>query len=261
MNIKFAHLLDCAISSARKAGTHALHNFSRRSQVVKTFQHDIKLQLDIECQSKASSVIRSAFPEHDILGEEDIGHPLESNNRRAEYQWIIDPIDGTVNFFHGLTNWCCSVAVMYNGVTVAGAVYLPVLDHLYTATADQPAMMNNSRIEVSQTGKLADSMVLTGLDRYPDPAIPPFAIFQNISLRAQKTRIMGSAAADLCQVAAGIADGYYESGIFIWDIAAAGLIVERAGGKTQALKVESNHRLAFLATNGRIHSELLDIVE
>jgi len=260
MNIDTNSLLDCAVSAVKEAGSHALRNHSRRKDILKVFEHDVKLKLDVECQAIAKHIIQSTFPEHAILGEEDTHELTKIPEERDNYQWIIDPIDGTVNFSNGLTNWCCSIGVRFNNKVVAGAVYIPVSDELFTATNDLPAMRNGSEIHVSNIRNLSESIVLTGLDKNNGTDAPPFEIFRKISLNTRKTRIMGSAAADLCQVACGRAEGYYESGIYIWDVAAAGLIVEKAGGKSEFITREADNRLSFLATNGEIHDSLRRLV-
>jgi len=260
--MKLESILSCAVSAARKAGQHALENSHRRNQAVATFQHDVKLKLDQECQEIATSVIMSAFPDHHILGEEDQhedGQQHGTANRACE--WVIDPIDGTVNFSHGLPWWCCSIAFRQYGQTTAGVVYAPALNKIYTATTEQASQCNGQVINVSQTERLDKSIVLTGLDKHIDPKIPPFAIFQNLANNTQKARIMGAAAVDICQVACGNADGYFEAGIYLWDIAAAALIVEQAGGKTEILGLQEHGRLRFMASNGRIHQPMKKLVD
>jgi len=257
MKCNYKELLDCAVSAVKKAGLHALNNSSRRLKTIKTFRHDVKLALDVECQQKAIESILRKFPGHAILGEEGNG---SVDPGKTACQWIIDPIDGTVNFFHGLTNWCSSVAVKYRGTVVAGAVYIPVIDELYTAAIDGPPMRNNSTIHVSGISNLADSIIMTGLDKNAGTRTAPLEIFRKISEKTQKARVMGAAAADICQVACGRAEGYYESGIYIWDIAAAGLIVSRAGGKAEILLEQSGNRMSFIASNGKIHSALRKLV-
>jgi len=259
MKIESNQLLDCAIMAAKEAGTHALQNISRRTDILKVYKHDVKLALDVECQATATRIIQATFPDHAILGEEDTAAD-KTSGQEYEYQWIIDPIDGTVNFSHGLPNWCCSIAVRHQGESVAGAVYLPVVGELYTAAADLPAMMNGREIHVSNVNNLAESIILTGLDKSDATTMPSLEIFKKISANTQKARIMGSAAADMCQVAAGRADGYYESGIYIWDVAAAGLIIEQAGGKAEIISRRSGYGISFLATNGQIHSAMRSLV-
>lgn len=254
-------LLDCAVAAARAGGEHALRNLDRRTEVHASFDHDVKLCLDIECQEKAGNVVHANFPSHDILGEE--GEALDSvnKNKGSSYQWIIDPIDGTVNFTHSLPNWCCSIAVKKDGQTVAGAVFAPELDELYTALTDGPALLNDRPLTPSTTDKLASSIIMTGTNENSTPGLSRFAMFEAISTHVQRPRIMGSAALDVCRVARGHADGYFEAGIYVWDIAAAALLVECAGGKTDTLVENSDHSVIFLATNGLIHDELRGVVE
>jgi myo-inositol-1(or 4)-monophosphatase len=165
-----------------------------------------------------------------------------------------------VNFTHGLPYWCCSVAVRRGRQTVAGAVFAPQCDVLYTAAAGLPALCNGSALRVSSVRKLREAIVMTGLDQKVNPKMKRLALFRAIADRSQKTRVMGAAALDLCRVAAGQADGYFEAGIFTWDVAAAGLIVENAGGRTEVLGEPEPHRLLFMATNGHIHQELRTLI-
>lgn len=248
-------LLECAIEAARAGGTHALKNIGRRREVLKQLKHDVKLRLDVESQEKVESVVHARFPDHGLLGEED---PYEAGIPRSDsgYLWIIDPIDGTVNFSHGLPMWCCSVAVRQGDRVVAGAVYAPELDRLFTAAAGQPALCSGAPIRVSSTPTLATSIVCTGTNKNAEAGVPPFMYFERIASSVQRPRITGSAALDICFVASGAADGYFESGIYLWDISAAGLIVEQAGGRAEALGFLDSKRLRFVATNGLIHEEL-----
>jgi len=250
-------LLQCATDAAKQAGLHVLQNIDRRREVFKSFRHDVKLQLDLEAQAQAETAIRARFPEHAILGEEDEEGKTQI---QSPFRWIIDPIDGTVNFSHGFPIWCCSIAVQFENQTVAGAVFAPEMNELYHATWNGPAYCNNREIRVSEVDALATSMIFTGLDKKAEPHHKPFNLFTRIAEAVQRPRIIGSAALDLCHVAAGHGDGYFESGIYIWDIAAAGLIVERAGGRTEILAHKENHRMAYLATNGRIHGEFKSLL-
>ncbi len=247
-------LLECAVDTARAAGGHARNNLSRRTEVVERFKHDVKLQLDLECQKKAEELILERFPGHSFLGEEQAGNNTGANEG---YQWIVDPIDGTINFSHGLPFWCCSVAVRRAEQVIAGAVFAPMLDELYTATSCGPAELNGSRIEVSHTKQLCDSLVHTGTDKKFEGNPAPLSLFSAVALSVQRARITGFAAFDVCQVAAGRADGYFEGEIYIWDIAAGGLIVERAGGTTEVINPpDQRWKMSFMATNGHIHDEL-----
>lgn len=247
-------LLDCAMETARQAGTHALNNFARRSEIVRISRHDVKLQLDIECQQKAESIIKSRFPSHSFLGEETARDNLIRNEG---YQWIVDPIDGTVNFSHGLPLWCCSVAVRRDDEVIAGAVFAPVLNEIFSASEGGPALCNNSPLRVSSHASLKESIVLTGTDRQFEGNPAPLTKLKAIAVQVQRTRVLGSAALDLCHVAAGRAEGYFEGEIYIWDISAGGLIVRQAGGTTEQIRPpDSEWKMSYLATNGKVHAEL-----
>lgn len=261
-NISPERLLETAVRAARTAGLHALANRHRRAETVMVAAHDVKLQLDLECQEIALGIVRADFPDHAILAEEsaDLGQPTH-NPSGSPYTWIIDPIDGTVNFTHGLPWWCCSVAVNHGDKTQAGVVFAPASDELFTATQGGPARRNGQPMAVTGVSMMKEAMVLTGLDQKMTTQMPRLSLFRDIADNVQKARVMGAAALDMCRVAAGQADGYFEAGIYTWDVAAAGLIVERAGGRAETLAETAPHRLMYLATNGHIHGEFRDFLK
>jgi myo-inositol-1(or 4)-monophosphatase len=251
-------LLNCAISSAHAAGNHALKNNQRRNDTTHVAQHDVKLVLDAECQEKALSVIHSTFPDHAVLAEEPDSSPERPEDN---YEWVVDPIDGTVNFFHGLPYWCSSIAVRRDGDVLAAAVFAPELGRLYTAASDRSSTCNDKPIAVSGTDSLDGSLICSGMDGYSTPDHAPYSILTRVASNVQKARILGSAALDICQVACGAADGYYEQRVFEWDVAAAGLIVRQAGGQTDIPNgPDDTHCLSFIATNGLIHAALRDLI-
>lgn len=256
-----AVLLETVISAVRAAGNHAHNNRHRRSETIMVAAHDVKLQLDLECQEIIWSIVRTQFPKHAILAEEtaDKGQPPDDPHQ-SPYTWIIDPIDGTVNFSHGLPWWCCSVAVSYHGQTVAAAVYAPATNELFTAACGGTACYNGSPISVSTVKSLKSAMVLTGLDQKFTEKDKRLKRFIAISDNVQKARVIGAAALDMCRVAAGQSDGYFEAGIYTWDVAAASLIVELAGGRIETLSKPSPHCLMHMATNGHIHEELKSLI-
>lgn len=232
--IPLDHLLDTAICAAEAAGNHALNNKDRRSESTEVFSHDVKLVLDQECQKMAEDVIASEFPDHAILGEE--GCTPKAN---APYEWVIDPIDGTMNYSHGFHYWCSSVAVRQGQTVLAGCVFAPEFNTYYTAHLQQPAKMNGLEIQVSGTQRLQQAMVFSGLSSQLDESgNTHFDLFQSLALNTKKIRINGAAALDLCQLADGTCDGVLHMGINLWDYAAAGLIAERAGAQ---LKVYSQN--------------------
>ncbi|MCG2661723.1 MAG: inositol monophosphatase [Kiritimatiellae bacterium] len=248
-------LLACAEAAARAGGKHALKHNHRRRIIAETFAHDVKLKLDRECQDVAERTIRKCFPRAVILGEETPVAPAA-----ADVLWIIDPIDGTVNYFHGLPLWCCSVAVQVRGRTAAGAVYAPMLEECYTAHRERSSTCNGKPLAVSATHRLKDAVILTGLNKQNDLLNHSIALFQRLSRKTQKLRIMGSAALDICQVAAGRADAFFESGFYLWDVAAAGLIVDQAGGHAEIMATGPHYQLRIIASNGRLHTPLRRLI-
>ena len=246
-------LLLTAQHAVSSAASHVNENLHRREESLSTDAHDIKLALDVECQALIETCIHESFPEHAILGEEGATPKLD-----MPYEWIIDPIDGTVNFSHGFPYWCSSVAVQYNGKTIAGAVYAPETNELFSATISEPACCNGVAIQAAQRPHLADAMVLTGMNKqriYTDQ--PAFSTFSSLANQAQKIRISGAAALDLCHVAAGQCDAFLEYGLYVWDFAAAGLIAQQAGAIfTLHPDLAVPHRAAVLCANQDLHTEL-----
>ncbi len=269
MSISTQRLLEVAVEAARTGGAHAQSNKSRREEMIRSYAHDVKLALDVECQARIESVIHSHFPDHQILGEEDdtladgkrLGDAKSGGQESDHYEWIVDPIDGTVNFSHGFPIWCCSIAVRRGEEVLAGAVYAPDLDALYTATVDQPSMRNGEPIQVSTRDDISQCIVMTGMDKNLAPGVKPLTFFTNIAASCRKARIAGSAAVDLCWVAEGMADGYFEGSIYLWDIAAAGLIIKQAGGAGEIVALrEEPHQMSYVASNGLIQDALKSLV-
>jgi myo-inositol-1(or 4)-monophosphatase len=253
-------LLDICIEAAHAAGAHALNNPHRREEVAQSFDHDVKLVMDSECQRVAEGVIHNYFPDHAILGEE--GSIASSH----AFEWIIDPIDGTANYTRGLPTWCSSVAVRCDpadGGTsseiLAGCVFVPVLNECYTATVNGPALCNGEPIHASEIPTLGKATFFAGLTKDIDSRA--IAFFTDIAPCASKLRIIGSAAIDVCHVACGRSDGYFEAGLYLWDIAAAGLIAERAGAICTSYPRDEEHGVRYLCTNRHIHTAARELVE
>jgi myo-inositol-1(or 4)-monophosphatase len=246
-------LLDVCVEAARTAGDHALKNNHRRGEIAQSFDHDVKLVMDSECQRVAEGVIHRHFPDHAVLGEEG------SITSEHAFEWIIDPIDGTANYTRGIPSWCCSIAVRRDSEILAGCVFIPVLNECYTATVDGPALCNGQPIQVSDIPTLGKATFFTGLTKDIDPRSINF--FSDMAQRANKIRILGSAAIDLCHVACGRSDGYFEAGLYLWDVAAAALIAERAGAVCTAWPRAEEHGLRFLGTNPHIHAAARELAE
>jgi len=246
-------LLEHAAKAAHTGGAYAASRQDRRMDVVELSHHDVKLQMDFQTQEEIESYLRSAYPDHHLFGEESDRHEM-----KAGYTWIVDPIDGTMNYFHGIPYWNCSVAVAKDGCVVAGAVYAPMQDEMYTATIDGPSCLNETEIRVSDVSTLEESIVITaGLARLYDGGEERLSSFLQLITRVSKFRILGAAALDLCYVACGRADSLYEYRLNIWDTAAGGLIAERAGALIRTFDRESDLTSAYLVANPHLFEQLV----
>src|ERR1700712_1615411 len=203
-------------------------------------------------------VIKEAFPDHFILSEEAGELVMDS-----EYKWIIDPIDGTINFAQGIPICCVSIGLEKAGKMILGAVYNPFMNEFFVAEKNQGAYLNEKQIHVSQKADVTTSCLVTGFPyTYLDEPNGPLECFERFIRKGIPVRRLGSAALDLCWVAAGRFDGFYEHKLNAWDSAAGFLMVEEAGGKVT--DYEGNYYSAYqphlLATNGKIHDEMLAVI-
>lgn len=204
-------------------------------------------------------VIKEAFPDHGIVSEETAEVVSDS-----EYKWIIDPIDGTVNFANGIPICCVSIGLQYKGKMLMGAVYNPILNEFFFAEKGKGATLNNVKISVSNKTEVLKSCLVTGFPyTYLDQPNGPLQAFERLIRRGVPVRRLGSAAIDLCWVAAGRFDGFYEHQLNAWDSAAGFIIVEEAGGKVTDLNGDtySPFQPGIVATNGSIHDELVEWVK
>jgi len=248
--------LQVAIQAARAAGGLMRRHFHATKKVQLATQHDIKLELDVRCQRLIERRLRAAFRHIAVLGEEGVvGDPL------AEARWVVDPIDGTVNFTYGIPHACVSIGLqMRNQLrefeTVIGVVYDPFCDELWTAVRGQPARLNGRITRVSRRCRLGETILTLGFAKHRRSLEAMLPTFNRLVHRVRKIRIMGSAALALTYVASGRMDAYLESGIRLWDIAAGGLILECAGGDFWHQPVKGDFTYRILANNGRLRSVL-----
>ena len=215
-------------------------------------------EADHAAEKAIFEVIKKDFPTHFILSEEAGEIKMDS-----EYKWIIDPIDGTINFANGIPICCVSIGVEHNGKMVMGAVYNPLMNEFYFAEKGMGALLNDKKITVSSKEKVINSCLVTGFPyTYLDTPNGPLQVFEKLIRKGVPVRRLGSAAIDLCWVAAGRFDGFYEHKLQAWDSAAGFLIVEEAGGKVTDFNGNyySVYQPGLIATNGLIHDELLAIV-
>ena len=250
--------VDFAEQLARGAGAILRAYYGKRHEV--RYKGEINLVTDVDRRSEAYIMerIRSAFPDHGILSEESLEVTSSS-----PYRWIVDPLDGTTNYAHDYPCFCVSVALERQGELLAGAVYDPMLDESFTAGAGTGAWRNGERIAVSDTQELRRSLLATGFAYdVKHSADNNFALFREFVLTGQAIRRDGSAALDLCYLACGRFDGFWELLLKPWDTAAGHLILLESGGTATRLDGSPYdiHQPEILATNGRIHGQMLEVV-
>jgi myo-inositol-1(or 4)-monophosphatase len=220
--------------------------------------NNLVTEVDHKSEEAIFKVIKNAFPDHFILSEE-AGEIVQDSS----YKWIIDPIDGTVNYANGIPICCVSIAVEKDGVMEMGAVYNPFIGELFFAERGQGSTLNGKKISVSNKTELIKSCLVTGFPyTYLDAPNGPLQVFEKFIRKGIPVRRLGSAAIDLCWVAAGRFDGFYEHKLQAWDSAAGFLIVEEAGGKVTDFKGDhySPYQPHLIATNGKIHNEVVRVV-
>ncbi len=219
--------IDVAVKAAHAAGELLRANFGCALKVDEALQHDLKLALDKESQDLIFGILSESFPDHALYGEEGIG-----GNQDSDYQWIVDPIDGTVNFFYGIPHYCVSIALRHKEDIIVGVIYDPSMDDLWTVEKGGKPYLNGKEISVSSRTKLEESILYVGCGKTENSLEKGLERFKKASLRARKMRMMGSAALGMAYIATGRLDAYVESRISLWDIAAGQLLVEAAGGST-----------------------------
>ncbi len=217
--------------------------------------------IDRSAQKKIYDSIKLSFPDDNFLGEESGYDKMPVN---AETLWIVDPIDGTANFIHGLPFWCVSIAFYNSGIPVFGVVYAPVMNQMFSARKNSGAFLNGRKLSVSNIMKLSESCISTGLTdlvRKGRSEIPGKVVSESFK-SAQRVRLIGTAALQICYVAAGWMEGFFETSLKPWDVAAALLIAEEAGGRTSDMsggKYRLN-RSDIVVSNGRMHEALIEMI-
>jgi myo-inositol-1(or 4)-monophosphatase len=222
---------------------------------------DLVTNIDVAIERQFRALIAERFPDHAVLGEEL--QQAEAPGEGPEYCWVVDPIDGTTNYAHGLPIFCCSIALEQRGRPIVAAVFDPSRQELFTAEAGQGAWLNGKPLKVSSADVLIDSLLVTGFHYgvQRDPA-ELMGLFTKFITRARAVRRLGSAALDLCYVAAGRFEGFWEQKLHPWDIAGGALLVQEAGGRVTGLDGSSysSRGGSVLATNGHVHEEMLGTI-
>lgn len=229
-------------------------NLRRDFQVSKKGRINLVTEMDLRSESLIIEAIRSRFPEDEILSEEEGTRPGDRSRR-----WVIDPLDGTTNYAHGYRFFCVSIAFELEGEIALGVVYDPVTEEMFTARRGEGAFLNADRLRVSSEAELLESLLCTGFPYDIDAIRGGLELFERVLLQSRAVRRDGSAALDLCYVAAGRFEGFWERGLQSWDVAAGQLIVREAEGAVTALDGSpvSVYDREILASNGHIHQALV----
>ncbi len=243
--------------NATNAGANELKKFFNGKFTISNKEgiNNLVTQADFASDKAIREVIKTAFPAHGIVSEES-----DEKISDSEYKWIVDPIDGTVNFANGIPICCVSIGLQFHGTMLMGAVYNPIMNEFFFAEKGKGTTLNDKKIFVSNKTEVVTSCLVTGFPYiYLDNPNGPLEVFSKLIRKGIPVRRLGSAAIDLCWVAAGRFDGFYEHELHAWDSAAGFIIVEEAGGKVTDLKgnIYSPFKPGIVATNGKIHEELL----
>ncbi len=250
--------LTTAIDSVRRAGQLQREAFGGTFRIDKKGTIDLVTEVDVAVERMIRALIAERHPTHAVLGEE-LGGP----STPGAAIWLCDPIDGTTNFAHGLPVFCSSIALEVDGELEVGAVYDPMRDELFTASRGGGAFLNGARLTVSRAATLIDALLVTGFPYSMQQKLEEMvALFARFLSESRAVRRLGSAALDLCYVAAGRFDGFWEEGLNAWDIAAGVLLVQEAGGRVTDLSGNplDLRRGRILATNGLLHDEMARLI-
>ena len=253
--------LATAVEIVLRAGAIQEEGRASGFQIAKKGEIDLVTEIDLACERMCREVLAGRFPEHDVLAEELSAGPEEV--ARARYRWVFDPLDGTTNYAHGLPIFCASLALELDGEPIAGAIYDPSRKELFTAERGQGSFLNGAPLKASATAGLGDALLVTGFPydmhvRGPE-LVELFGLFLG---RARAVRRLGSAALDLCYVAAGRFDGFWEQHLKPWDVAAGALVVTEAGGRITGMDGASFDARAghLVASNSLVHDAMLEVI-
>ena len=251
--------LATAVEAVVRAGGMQLAYLARGVRIDKKGAIDLVTDADVAVETMFREMVAERFPGHAVLAEE-LGDQSSQASVDSRFRWVFDPIDGTTNYAHGLPIYCASLALEIDGRPEVAAVYDPSRRELFTAERGSGARLNGRPMRVSSSAAMIDAMLCTGFPYDVHATLDEvIGLFGEFVRRARAVRRLGSAAIDLCYVAAGRLDGFWEQRLHAWDIAAGALIVEEAGGQVSTLAGEpfDAHRGEVVASNGRIHRDMV----
>ena len=246
---------EVAASIALEAGSLLRYYFERRVTFEMKGEYDLVTEADKASEKLVVDLLKRHFPNHGIVAEEGGGHEALS-----DFRWYVDPLDGTTNFAHSYPVWNVTLALEQAGELIAGVVFNPNRDELFTAERGAGAFLNGNRIRVSKAARVADSLLCTGFPNHNRAVNPNIHYFHELAMSAHGVRRSGSAAVDLADVACGRLDGFWEIGLSPWDMAAGILLIEEAGGVCTDMRGGKHHLKSphVLADNGLIHAALIE---
>jgi len=246
------HYLDAAEEAARTAGKLLRQNFQRRQHVNAVAAHDIKLEIDVEAQELITKLLLKEFPGHALYGEEGV-----VGDQSSEHQWVVDPLDGTVNYFYGIPHFCVSIALRLRNEIMIGVIYDPIRQEMWSGQKGESSRLNGHPCHVSERADLAEAVISIGLAKTGETINANFPLLEQMIHRVRKCRVLGSAALDMAYVACGRFDAYIETGISLWDIAAGWLLIENAGGTVDLRpRPDMKGKYSIRASNGVIDLKL-----
>ncbi|MDH5432397.1 MAG: inositol monophosphatase [Gammaproteobacteria bacterium] len=249
--------LTIAVRAVRKAGSFVIREWDKIRTIESKSKNDYVTNIDVLAEQLIIDTISHSYSDHAFLGEES------GVSGESEYQWIIDPIDGTTNFIHKVPHWAISIACRYRGKTEIGVVYDPVREELFTAIRGRGAQHNDRRIRVSATNDIENSILATGFPFRNEQQLDEYLkIFKTLYPHCSDMRRAGSAALDLAYVAAGRYDGFWEYGLSDWDTAAGALLVTEAGGMVADMQgnPDFQNRHSIIAANPKIFKSMLQLI-
>ena len=256
------HLVE-ACERAARAGGKVLLDWVGRFQVREKGPADLVTEADLAAQEAVRAVLMNEHPDFGFVGEESSDDQNAQQFAQHEYQWIVDPLDGTTNYVHQMPGYAVSIALARKGAVLAGVVFDPVANECYSATAGGGSFLNGSPIQVSKITEMSQALVAASFAAKVTPDIPELKEFYKVILEAQTGRRLGSAALNLCYLAAGRFDAYWAGETKVWDIAAGSLIVQEAGGAITALNggpfIVTRPRF-LAASTPQLHAQMLNLV-
>jgi myo-inositol-1(or 4)-monophosphatase len=247
-----------ALKAVKAGGSLLRKHFGKVHSISHKGEINLVTEADRQSEEMIVGIIQEHYPDHSILAEE-----TGDTRKSSPFKWIIDPLDGTTNYAHGYPFFCVSLAIEYHGEIWYGAVYDPLKEELFTAEKGKGTYLNGKQIKVSSTPHLNESLLCTGFPYDVRNDIESTILpFRNFLMKAQAVRRDGSAALDLCYIAAGRFDGFWEQRLSPWDVAAGGLLITEAGGTLSNFKGEPFciYDKEIVASNGKIHSQMIEVL-